>query len=112
MKNLIGMFTSVLSILSFAIGASEQVTERKITKINLYDTYAVLWLDEPFQNTDECTKSSANQVVLIDVTDATNGNFYSTALAARISGEKVGFGLSGCQGWGDGTIPKAYRVDL
>ncbi len=90
--------------------ASEKIPETELLKLQAYKTYAIATLRSPGTNQDECTKNSAQNFVLISFDDGQE--MYSAALSARVSGKPIGFGVSGCQAWGDGSVPKVYRVDL
>ena len=98
-------------IYSSTLFASEQIEHRKITRINVYSTYAVVWLNTPANNADECTKENAGGFVAIKTDSPGGKEMFSTILAARSADRVVGFGVDGCLTWGGGTIPKAYRVD-
>lgn len=98
-----------LALSSVAYG--EQVSKRTVTGISVYDTYVVISVSPNIANTDSCTKSNAaDHIILLLNSDGAKA-MYSTILSAKVSGTSVGFGLSGCQGWGGGTVAKIYRVD-
>jgi hypothetical protein len=100
----------LLMVVSSA-SSTEQISERLITKISVYDSYAVAALSSPGENIDGCTLESA-QFVKIETTSDSGKEMYAAVLAARVSKQPVGFGVTGCSSWGTKTIPLVYRVDF
>lgn len=90
--------------------ASEQILNEHVYHINTYSSLAVIQLEGTALNIDQCTKGNAGKYVAIVYTDGKE--MFSSALSAYMANRKIGFGLSGCQPWGETTIPKAYRVDI
>jgi len=109
MKNI---FMSCALLFSAQLIASEQIANRSVVKISAYGTYAVVQIDTPSENSAACTRGNAGNYVAINFSGETGKEMYAMVLAARVSGQKVGFGLTGCYNWGGYTIPSAYRIDL
>ncbi len=105
------LLTIVLFIFVTSVTATEQISERLITKISVYESYAVAVLSSPGENIDGCTLESA-QYVKIETTSDSGKEMYAAVLAARVSKQPVGFGVTGCSSWGTKTIPLVYRVDF
>lgn len=109
MKIIVG---ALLLLSSSMVMANEQISARKITALQLYETYAVAELESPGQNSAECTKSSAENYVGFFVNTDEGERMLTMLLSARIAGKAIGFGVAGCLTWGNGTVPKVYRLDL
>lgn len=94
--------------------ATQQLpANRKITRISVYSTYAILQLSPAFDDLEDCNAGSLTiQNVVIDYgADSGRKNLYAAAIAAYSIGQNVGFGLQGCVAAGGGS-PKAYRIDV
>jgi len=115
MKKLFLVLVATLLLTNFCL-ASEQISPRGISKVQVYTTYAIVQLESPGQNIDGCTRNGAEKYVAISFRDAVGKaegkELYSAVLSARVTVAPIGFGVSGCKDWGSGTVPLVYRVDL
>ena len=101
-----------LSVLaSNAYARNDQIAPNKtIVRVSTYDTFASIQLDSPVGDTQGC-QTKRDDRVIIDLRDGKNKEVYASALAAAVSGQKVGFGVSGC--WGSPLYyPTIYRIDV
>ncbi len=106
------LLTIVLFIFVTSVTATEQIYNKLITKLTIYEDYVVVSLSTPAGNVDGCTKTNAESFVKIDTTSEAGREMYSAVLAARVAKQTVGFGVTGCANWGSETIPLVYRVEL
>lgn len=100
------------AIASYAIAgaASTQVPpDRTITKMGLYSSLGYIEFTPAIPGLEGCSYTAGDQVGIDWSTDANAKTIYATALAAYLAGQKVGFGVSGCNA---GGLPLVYRVDV
>lgn len=102
----------VLTFASMKSVATEQIPSTKLLSLAVYETYAVVRLATPGQNSENCTHNTAGNWAAISFDSNKNKEMYSAILSARIADKSIGFGLSGCKSWGSTTVPSIYRVDL
>lgn len=114
----------LMALSSQSACAAEQIKDATISKIYTYKNLVVVAFNAnpnspPVTNVEGCTHSGAKMHVAIKMdANPTNGakageEMHQAVLAARLSGFKIGFGVSGCMDWSTGkSIPIVYRVDL
>ncbi|GAB2503995.1 hypothetical protein [Microbulbifer agarilyticus] len=87
-------------------------TNKDVDTIKVNNTGVYFNLDGFYSNPEDCGEtdpdSSSNVYYAIDPTSDYKRELYSQLLAAKASGNKIRFGLSGCLG----IYPKVYRVDI
>ena len=104
--------TGTAIIMSYAIvaAASTQIpADRTILQIGSYADMGYIVFAPPVPNLEGCSYSVGDQVAIDWSGNPNNKSIYATALAAYLSGQKVGFGVSGCH---SGGLPVLYRVDV
>jgi hypothetical protein len=106
-------FCALVLFNSVSVNASSQIpADRRITKIQSYDTYVAITFSPSFTNNEGCAGAGQANSLVIDLTSSAHAkSMYATALAAYMQGKNVGFGINGCYAWGGG-VPKAYRIDI
>lgn len=109
MKHILLVTALIFAVSSFA---SEQVSKRKISKIQIYKTGVYVHLETPIQNADDCTHAAAELVLGLNINDVLNERLYSAILAAEAAGREIGFGVTGCLTYGAFNVPSIYRVDF
>jgi hypothetical protein len=107
------LFLSTL-ILSPAFAATAQVPmQQTVTRIHVYQGFAVIRFSPGFANNLNCGGSVQNQYAVLDWRENDFiKDMYPSVLAAYLLGKKIGFGLNdNCFGFGGG-VPSIYRIDV
>lgn len=95
---------------SLAASATSQVAvDRTITQLGSYNNLAYIVFTPAMPNLEGCSYTTGDQVAIDWSTNPDAKAMYATALAAYLSGQKVGFGVTGCH---SGGLPLAYRIDV
>ena len=116
-KNVVFSIGSAVAVaLTFAANgyAADNVpSNRTISSIQTYKTWAAVRFDPPYTNSVGCPGAGANNAAVIEWgTDADKKVMYAALLAASVSGEQIGLGISSCFASYGGGVPLIYRVDL
>ena len=99
-------------VVATAAAADQIPTDRTITKIYAYTTYAVVRFSPEFSSTQGCTGLAILQNDTLVIDFCAQKVQYATVLAAYLTGKKVGFGVNGCSpNFGNG-VPVVYRVEV
>ena len=113
-ERLIGLL--FLATVSNCALATDQIpSDRTITRIHTYSTYAVVRFSPAFSSTLGCTgiPNLVNNSVVIDFSVNKDVKAqYAMMIGAFLSGKKVGFGVNACSPLFGFGVPKAYRVDV
>ena len=106
----LGLGAALLTCSALSHAANDQIPVGKTIKvISTYEHFAIMSLDSPVGDNQNCLKNpNLSHHVTIDMRNGKNKEVYAAALAAATSGQKVGFGISGC----DLDRPKIYRIDV
>lgn len=101
-----------LAMSSGAFAATDFVSNKHISQVSMYGTYAVIRIDSAFQNTQGCdTVWAPTNIVLDWYADPTLKTVLAGVLVAYSTGKAVTLAVEGCHPWGGG-VTKAYRIDL
>ena len=86
--------------------------DRTVVTINTYDKFAVIKFSPAFNNNLGCGSTiNATTRAAIFWNDADKKVQFASVLMAMALNLRIGFGITGCFGWGGG-IPIVYRVDV
>lgn len=103
------MIITLMSISGLSYSANETLTEKRITQINSYADYAVIYYTPSSIHTQsDCLVSKSRAIIEYEDGVSTNKEMYSLALTAATAGKTVNLAVSGCYG----AHPKIYRVDV
>ena len=104
--SLLGAFATF----SNAMAAENIPTDKNITTIRSFTTYAQILFVTPHSNSLGCPNNNANRRVAIDWNTQSNRKvMYATALLAFATNKLVGFAIDGCHFSG---VPKAVRISV
>ncbi len=98
-----------LAITMIAHAATHVPPDRTIVGIGAYTTGGYLWVTPASPGAEGCSYAPGDQVWIDWQSDPNGKSLYSTALAAYLAGNKVGYALSGCT---SGGLPIVYRIDV
>ena len=85
-------------------------TDKQITQIRAFTTYAQIIYDPPFANSEGCPHGAADRRVAIDWNSNEKRKvMYATALLAYATNKTVGFSINGCHPSG---LPKVVVINV
>ena len=99
----------LMSISGLSYSANETLAEKRITQINSYADYAIIYYTPSSNHTQsDCLISKSRAIIEYEDSVSTRKEMYSLALTAATAGKTVNPGVSGCYG----KHPKIYRIDV
>lgn len=111
MLNLVRMMLVVLFSFSGTVfAAAESIpSDRKITKISTYSSYAIIRYAPAYNNSQGCTYN-ADTMVRLELTSDGARQMLAAVIAAATAQRSIGFGVNGCLH--SGKYTNVYRIDV
>jgi hypothetical protein len=104
------MAAAVVAGYAIVASASTQIpVDRTILQMGAYADLGYIVFAPAVPNLEGCSYTNGDQLAIVWAASPDSKTMYSTALAAHLAGQRVGFGVSGCH---SGGLPIAYRVDV
>jgi hypothetical protein len=109
--NKLAVILTAAACATASYGSTQVPRDRTIVQMLHYDSYTVIEYTPPYATTEGCGgEVQYPGFVAISAASDPYRTLVTSAMSAFAGGKTVGFGLSGCFGWGGG-LPIVYRVD-
>jgi hypothetical protein len=104
----------ISALIAAATAHADRVpNDRAITQIRVYTDWAAVLFTPPYDNDVGCPGAASNNSAVIEWrSDPDKKAMFATILAAKVTGQPLGFGILNCWDSYGGGVPMIYRVDL